>query len=385
MSRILIHSNAPWVPSGYGKQCAHLVRTLTELGHDVTVSAFAGLTGAPIDWHGTTVLPAGMYEYGVDVLLPHIGVVQPDLTVCLMDVWKLGPLADALKDHNVAAWVPVDCTPLSRLDRQFFAQSGVQPIAMSLFGRQQLADAGFGIEGADGGAPVPLYAPHVVDRSVFKPLTAEEREKYRSGMGVDGRFIIGMCSANNDAIRKGYPEQFEAFRIFHKKHPEAALWVHAVAASSRGFDLQRLALEIGIEPTAIRITDTYPQVTGMFDDTLMADWYGVLDVLSVCSYAEAFGVPLIEAQACGTPVVTTCGSAMAENRGHGWLAQGDPYWNHVHGAWWERPRAESIVRQYEKAYVQASTRRDQAAEFSRAFDVENAGEHWGPIVETLCG
>src|SRR5439155_8213949 len=107
--------------------------------------------------------------------------------------------------------------------------------------------------------------------------------------------------------------------------------------------------EIGIDPVSIRITDTYPQVSGMFDESLMADWYGVLDVLSACSYAEAFGVPLIEAQACGTPVITTAGSAMKEIRGHGWLATADEYWNHVHGAWWDRPRVDSIVRQYEKA------------------------------------
>lgn len=374
MSRVLIHSNAPWVPSGYGKQCAHLVRTLQSLGHEVVVSAFSGLTGAPIDWHGTTVLPSGMYEYGVDVLMPHIGAVQPDLTIALMDVWKLGPLADALTRVNMAAWVPVDCTPLSRLDEGFFQASGVRPIAMSLFGKQQLFDAGLD----------PLYAPHVVDRVTFKPLTPEDREKYREGMGLSERFVIGLCAANNDATRKGFPEQFEAFRKFHAKHPEAMLLVHSIAQAARGLDLQRLALEIGIEPTAIRITDTYPQVSGMFDDSLMADWYGVLDVLSACSYAEAFGVPLIEAQACGTPVVTTAGSAMQEIRGRGWLALGERYWNHVHGAWWDRPRVDSIVRQYQHAYEQASTRREAARAFTYNYDAASADDRWRGIVETLC-
>lgn len=375
MSKVLIHSNAPWVPSGYGKQCQYLVRTLQELGHEVVVSAFSGLTGAPIDWHGVTVLPSGMYEYGVDVILPHMDAFEPDLTVCLMDVWKLGPLADALTGRNIAAWVPVDCWPLSRLDHQFFKASGVRPIAMSRFGEQQLQDAGLD----------PLYAPHVVDREVFKPLSADDRAKYRAGMGVDGKFLIGLCAANNDATRKGFPEQFEAFRAFHKKHPDSVLWVHSIARAARGLDLERLALEIGIEPTAIRITDTYPQVSGAFDDSLMADWYGVLDVLTCCSYAEAFGVPIIEAQACGTPVVVTAGSAMQEIRGYGWLAQSDSFWNHVHGAWWERPKVESIVRQYEKAYAQASTRRQQARDTSRDFDLADAGGWWRPIMETLCG
>lgn len=374
--KILIHSNAPWLPSGYGKQCAHLVRTLQQLGHEVTVSAFAGLTGAPIDWHGVTVLPSGMYEYGVDVLLPHIGGVEPDLTIALMDVWKLGPLVDALKDVNMAAWVPVDCTPLSRLDRDFFEKSGVRPIAMSRFGEAQLQDAGL----------QPLYAPHVVDRQVFKPLTEEEREKYREGMGLAGRFLIGMCAANNDAARKGFPEQFEAFRRFHKRHPEAMLLVHSVAKGARGLDLPRLAAELEMDPTSIRFTDTYAQVSGMFDDTLLADWYGVLDVLTSCSYAEAFGVPMIEAQACGTPVVATSGSAMYENSNHGWSVAGEQFWNPVHGAWWTKPKIDAIVRAYEKAYAQAPRRRSESRTFTEYFDASTAGEqHWKAILETLCG
>jgi glycosyltransferase involved in cell wall biosynthesis len=376
VSRVLIHSNAPWVPSGYGKQCRHLIRTLQGLGHEVVVSAFSGLTGAPIDWQGVTVLPSGQYQYGVDVLIPHMEDVAPDLTIALMDVWKLAPLAEALTGRNMAAWIPVDCTPLSKLDEAFLKASGVRPIAMSRFGEEQLLSAGL----------EPLYAPHVVDTDVFKPLEPEMRQKYRQGVGVDGKFVIGMCAANNDATRKGFPEQFEAFRRFHKRHPDAMLWVHTVARSAGGLDLPKMAAEMGLDPASVRFGDTYPQVAGVLDDQFMADWYGTLDVLSVCSYAEAFGVPLIEAQACGTPVVTTNGSAMSEMRHAGWLAMGDPFWNHVHGAWWVRPRIDAIVRQYEKAYLQASRYRDQAAEAAKVFDAgAAAAADWRGILEALCG
>lgn len=372
----MIHSNAPWVPSGYGKQCAHLARALQSLGHEVIVSSFCGLTGAPIHWNGIEVLPSGMYEYGVDVLLPHMDAVEPDLTIALMDVWKLGPLVEALTGRPMAAWVPVDCTPLSRLDHAFFHQSGVRPIAMSRFGEQQLEEAGL----------EPLYAPHTVDREVFKPLEPEQRAEYRRAMGVDGKFVIGMCAANNDAIRKGFPEQFEAFRLVHDKHPESVLWVHSIAKAARGLDLPRLAVEIGIEPESIRFTDTYPQVSGAFDDTLLADWYGMLDVLSSCSYAEAFGVPMIEAQACGTPVVATHGSAMVEVSNHGWAVSGQPYWNHVHGAWWTRPDVRMIVRAYEKAFAHGPKRREESRAFTEAFDCQTAAEtYWKGIVEALCG
>lgn len=376
MSRILIHSNAPWVPSGYGKQCAHLARTLRDLGHEVVISAFCGLTGAPMTWEGLTVLPSGQYEYGIDVLPGHIDFVTPDVTIALMDVWKLGPIGETLSQHNVAAWVPVDCYPLSRLDHQFFAQFGVRPIAMSRFGEEQLRDAGHD----------PLYAPHVVDRETFKPLSHEDRTRYREALDLNGKFVIGLCAANNDAVRKGFPEQMEAFRAFHAKHPDSVLLVHSIAKAARGLDLQRLAGELGMAPDSLRIRDTYSQVSGMFDDTLLADWYGMLDVLSACSYAEAFGVPILEAQACGTPVVATNGSAMKEVANHGWFATGDPYWNHVHGAWWTRPDVRAITRAYEKALVQAPRRREESRTFTEHYDCQTAGEqYWKGIVEALCG
>jgi glycosyltransferase involved in cell wall biosynthesis len=374
VSRILIHSNAPWVPSGYGKQTQYLVRILQEAGHEVVVSAFSGLTGAPIEWQGTTVLPAGMFEYGIDVLIPHMDAVEPDLTIALMDVWKLGPIADALNGRNIAAWVPADCSPLSRLDEAFLKTANVTPIAMSRFGETQMINAGLS----------PLYAPHVVDRDVFRPLEEDEREKYREGMGLAGKFLIGMCSANNDATRKAFPEQFEAFRAFHRKHPDSCLLVHAIAKSPRGHDLDRLAQEIGIPVGAVRVTDAYPQISGAFDDSLMRDWYGVLDVLSCCSYAEAFGVPIIEAQACGTPVVSTKGSAMREVSGGGWGVEGDRYWNPVHGAWWDRPRTDAIARAYGKA-KDAPGRRTAARTFSERYGLQAGAEAWRKIVETLCG
>ena len=37
----------------------------------------------------------------------------------------------------------------------------------------------------------------------------------------------------------------------------------------------------------------------------MAGWYRSLDVLSACSYGEGFGLPILEAQACGSPAIVT--------------------------------------------------------------------------------
>ena len=375
--RILIHSNAPFVPSGYGQQCRLLLGMLRELGHEVAVSAFYGLTGQPIEWEGFPILPAGQLGYGIDMIIPHARTWGADLVITLMDFWQLAPIAEELRELNLAAWLPVDCTPLSRMDDETLRRSGARPIAMSHFGMEQLKRKGHDA----------LYAPHAHDIGQEQyAAAAANRDRYREGMGIKDRFVVGICAANNDVIRKGFPEQFEAFRRFHHEHPEALLMVHSVGKTGRGLDLADLAGRIGLGPDSVRITDPYAQLSGAFDGEMMRDWYSVLDVLSQGSYAEAFGVPMIEAQACGTPVIATNGSAMLENAGPGWLVNAEPFWNHVHAAWWQRPNMRQLAGMYGKAMKYAAGRREDARAFARQFHVTEgaiATTYWKPILEEL--
>lgn len=374
--KILIHSNGPMVPSGYGKQVRLLAPRLVAAGHEVAVSAFYGLSGSPIMWEGIPILPAGGRDFGTDVLPYHAENHGAELVITLMDFWKLAPVADALQRLRVLAWLPGDCSPLGRPDAETLARSGAQPVAMSHFGERVLTEAGFSA----------LYAPHAVDTSVFKPPA--DRRALRAELGLDDFFVIGINAANRDALRKGWPEQFEAFRRLRQDAPEARLMVHSEARSGNGFPLDQLAGDMGIADAVI-FSDQYALVAGLMNDDAMAGWYGCLDVLSACSYAEAFCVPLIESQACGTPVITTNGSAMQENVWSGWKVLSDPYWNPVHRAWWDRPSIDSITTRYRYAYTawkegKLEHRREQAAAGAGRFDADAVVErYWLPILEAV--
>jgi glycosyltransferase involved in cell wall biosynthesis len=374
--KILIHSNGPMVPSGYGKQVRLLAPRLKAAGHEVAVSAFYGLSGSPIMWEGIPLLPAGSREFGTDVLPYHAANHGAELVITLMDFWKLQPCAEALQRLRVLAWLPTDCDPLGRPDAQTLARSGAQPVAMSRFGERVLTEAGFS----------SLYAPHAVDTSVFKPPA--DRHALRTELGLDDFFLIGINAANRDALRKGWPEQFQAFKRLRQNAPEARLMVHSEARSGNGFPLDQLAEDMGIADAVI-FSDQYALVAGLMDDETMAGWYGCLDVLSACSYAEAFCVPLIESQACGTPVITTGGSAMEENVWSGWRVQSDPYWNPVHRAWWDRPSIDSIATRYGYAYEQwkagkMERRRAQAVAGAGKFNADDVvARYWLPILEAV--
>ena len=380
--KILIHSNAPWVPSGYGSQVMLMLPRLKALGHEVAVSSFYGLSGSPIRWQDYTIFPAGRAEYGTDVLPQHAMVYGADLIITLMDTWKLGPCAAELAAMpvRVACLVPGDCAPLGRPDRAALEKLGASVAGVSQFSTAALKAAGFGA----------TYIPHGIDTAVFTPRTDERVAEIRAQMNTAGKFAIGICSANKDAIRKGFPEQLEAYRQFHLKHPDSMLFVHTEARNAHGHNLAQMVYDFGIADSAV-FTDEYAQIAGLLGPDAMADWFAGLDVLSICSWAEAFGIPSVEAQAVGTPVICTDGSAMSELAGPGWKVAGQPFYNPVHGSWWVRPDIKGIVKAYEKAYRErgtaaASTRRAAAVRHAQAYDIDRVfAEHWKPWLDQLAG
>src|SRR5690606_13344070 len=104
--------------------------------------------------------------------------------------------------------------------------------------------------------------------------------------------------------RKGLPELFEAFSIFRTRHPDARLYVHSLQTTEYGGpDLKAMADEYGIEPY-VRFADPYKLHMGIDIET-MNMIYNAMDVFCRPSRGEGFGIPIIEAQSSGTPVIVT--------------------------------------------------------------------------------
>jgi glycosyltransferase involved in cell wall biosynthesis len=191
---------------------------------------------------------------------------------------------------------------------------------------------------------------------------------------------------NRDPVRKGLAEQFEAFARFHANHPDSILAVHAQPENKSGLNLNQIALQLGIS-CAVSFPDTYRHAMFMITQENMVDWYRGLDVFSMCSFGEGFGIPLIEAQACGIPVVTTDASATSELCGAGWLVSGTRWWHHTHNAWWARPEVPDIYHAYEAAYeakMNGTLPGKQAREFALQYDAGRVlKEFWIPALAEI--
>jgi glycosyltransferase involved in cell wall biosynthesis len=380
--KILIHSNAPWCPTGYGTQCQQLVPRLASLGHEVAVSAFFGLQGGPTTWQGHMIYPAGQHPYGGDVAGMHARHFGADWIITLMDQWALPH--NTLAGLNVACWMPVDCEPLGVFDfeqlrlKQQHARNLV-PVALTQFGKEQLDEAGFRAR----------YVPHGIDTEVFRP--PNDKKALRKAMGVDDRFVIFTDAANLDkGGRKGWAETFAAFARFGARHEDALLVVHGLQQTGGGLDLVNMAARMGLVGN-LKWSDQYLHTAGLIRPEVLRGSYGMADLYTGCSLAEGFGLCPVQSMACEVPVVVTDGTCQPEVCGPGaYLVKGEKTWAEGHKAWWRRPLIGEIVKAYEKAYLKGGPYTAKAKKgrdhVLATYDADVVfSQHWKPLLDELEG
>ena len=355
MTKFLLHGNAPTVKTGYGIQIAQLAQALKADGHDVACSSTYGIQGGVENWNGIRVYGCGYDTNSNDRVHMHAHHWfrgDPGWIITLIDVWAMvNPL---LAQFNTAAWVPVDhftsVGPQPNV-REFFERSRAVPIAMSRFGENLLLRAGLD----------PVYIPLSIDTQVLKPITVlgDGLMTVREMIGVpEDAFVVGMVAMNKGWARdrKGFNEAFWAFAMFEHEHDNAYLYVHADApGGAEGINLEELAIHSGIPPHKIVFAGG-PNQYGYYltyTPEMMAAAYSAMDVLLAPSHGEGFCVPLIEAQACGTPVIATDFSAQTElvSEGTGWLVDGQPEWDPAHRALYKCPLIYDVVDKLELAYT----------------------------------
>jgi glycosyltransferase involved in cell wall biosynthesis len=374
MSRILWCSNAPWAPSGYGGQTALFLPRLAALGHEVAAVANYGVAGKVDSWNGHLVYPSDN-QWGNEALDTYRAHHNADLVITLCDAFVLGP-EDWPDTLRVASWAPIDHFPVPPPVLKTLANERVTPIAMSRFGEQQMRDCKLD----------PLYVPHGVDTTLYRPQP-ELREQARDALEIPhDAFVVGMVAANQDKIsRKGYPQAFLAFARFAKNHPDAWLYAHTRALDPAGQNLDQLATISGVPEGRIKFPSQQAWHLGI-SPAILAVLYQAFDVLLMPSMGEGFGVPLIEAQACGVPVIATDHSAMTELAHAGWLVGCQPWWDEYAKAYFAEPFIDAILAGLEAAYDARDDAgiREAAVEFAAGYDADRVTvEHWAPALERL--
>ena len=389
--KILIHSNGPTISTGYGVQTRHLCTALAAAGHEVAISCTYGHQGPISKWtspHGDEIrlYPSGHVTNGPDVIAAHAdhwfdGDPSSGWIITLLDVWVFQH-HPTLKDYQVVAWTPVDHLPTPPEVLGFFANTGAVPLAMSKFGEQMLMQGGLD----------PSYIPLTVDTTAYKPTFEVEidgdlvsaRQLFRLPHDA---FVVGMVAMNKGWARdrKGFNEAFRAFGRFWQDHQNAVLFVHSDPRGlAEGINLHELATHAAIPEHALVFTDEYALRLGLPPE-MMAAALTSMDVLLAPSHGEGFCVPLIEAQACGTPVIVSDFSAQPELVGAGWTVQGQLEWDPAQHASYIVPFTADIVNKLEDAYASdLDAMQEQAVEFAAQYDSDLIFETmWLPFIDKL--
>jgi glycosyltransferase involved in cell wall biosynthesis len=172
--------------------------------------------------------------------------------------------------------------------------------------------------------------------------------------------------------------------MFAQGKDNVYLYLHTDASGSLGgIRLLDLIHAVGIPQDKVIFADPYLLRTGLSLETL-AGIYTAMDVLLATSYGEGFGVPTIEAQACGTPVIVSDFAASSELVGDGWKISGQPLWDAPQKAFFHIPNVGEIVNALNQAFERGRGRSEKAIEFAKQYEANYVYEtHWKPTLKAI--
>jgi glycosyltransferase involved in cell wall biosynthesis len=353
--RLLYSSNIIGCPSGYGIQGLSLLPRLAELPEfggepgsmagraNIGHHAWYGLHGLTMNYQGFQIYPGFDDPYGNDVIGTHTQHFGANIVVTLIDVWVLHQTAEKVAPALWLPWLPIDHDPIPQ--RFLDALKGAYlPLTYAKWGHEMLTAAG--VENH--------YIPHGIETSIYR--VDEDREQVRKFKrwltGDETCFLCVMVAANKGfPDRKWFQGQLECFRDFRKANPEAnaKLYIHSLpTAVHGGLDFELLVKQLGIEGHVI-FPHPYLYRLG-YPQQHLALVYNAADVLLAAAMSEGFGIPIVEAQACGTPVITTNFSAMPELLRWGHLVEvGDMVLTGMH-SYQALPSKRSMLDKMQRLY-----------------------------------
>jgi glycosyltransferase involved in cell wall biosynthesis len=136
----------------------------------------------------------------------------------------------------------------------------------------------------------------------FRPPGDGERAAFRERKRIVRPYVLAV---GNLEPRKNLPALLRAFALLAPDVPHDLVLVGA-----EGW----LTGEIHATLAALRLGDRV-RMTGFVGDDELIAWYGAADLFVYPSLYEGFGLPVVEAMACGVPVVTSNVSSLPEVAG----------------------------------------------------------------------
>lgn len=290
MTKILIIGNSA-VPDGYGRIADNVALRLHKRGYQIFAASLAydGLLppqydGQPLPYWVASM--AGHPNWGEQVAAI-IQSVQPDIVWCVQDA----PYSENVRN------IPLDWSRFKFI--MTCAVDGV-PVYPQWLKTAKKADAvltisQFGVDALKRqGVEAKLLQPGI-DPDRFFQIPADKRLELRAKLSIKpDAFVLGMVAQNQG--RKDIPSVIRGFFQFASDKPDARLLLDMDRTSPAGWDIPGMICEPnGYDVSKIIFRDDCIRA-GVTD---LRERYNVMDAHTVLAHREGFGIPLVEAQACG--------------------------------------------------------------------------------------
>lgn len=289
MIKILVISDDA-VASGYGRISAEINRNLVKRGYHIMAASLSydGLLpavydGEPLPYHVASLQGKANWP---ELVMAIAGAYQPQVVMVTQDAPYSGIVRNLPLDWSRIAFImtsPVDGAPIYPA----WVETAKQADAL-------LTISEFGVTAwAEAGVQAGLTRPGINPNKFYK-IPDDARAEVRRKLGVaEDAFVLGMMAQHQG--RKDIPGTMKAFFEFAKDKPTARLLLDMEPLSPAGWDLPAMCKQQNWDMSKIIFRGDAAQ-KGV---TELRDRYNVLDAHAVLAFREGFGLPILEAMACG--------------------------------------------------------------------------------------
>lgn len=388
--KILWLSDSPTTVTGYANDSINIMNGMVERGWSVDFlghNYLGQMLKAPITFEDGYQLKfnlhgSGREQYCKDKIIPYIHKYNPDIFGIHLDTFMLFPwlLEMPLNRTRSVFYFPSDGAGGLPLGCEQILKKMNYSVAMSKFAQKQAKE----VHGVDTG-----YIPAGIKPGIFFPLEEETKKQLKAKYGLGDKFVVGSVFRNQG--RKMADLMVKAFAVFAKDKDDVILFMHSdpndVAAVS---NLQALAHRLGI---LNKIRWSGMNFYNGFTTTQMNEVYNIMDVFTLSTSGEGFGIPTVEAMACGIPVVipdnTTAPELVMEDGQAGLLSKSAAS---ITGSWnVERdiPDINDLARCYQELYDNPDRRKEFGKngikKVAEKYTWEVINKQWNELFEKMRG
>jgi len=386
--KVMWLSDSPLTCTGYATISWNICNKLAEAGHEVFYLGHnyigqtipPGLKLADGTIYNFSIVGGSSRPYAQDLLAAYINKYKIDVFVILLDTFMTYPwiLNIDFAPAKTIFYYPSDGGGGLPLGCENILKKVNCPVAMARFGQRQAKS----IHNID-----TKYIPHAVDIQNYYPLSKEEKEKCKAKFGLQGKFVVGAVQRNQG--RKMPDRMIKSFSIFCKKYPDAVLFLHTDPQDiASPFDMIQLINRYKLNN---RVIFSGMKFFNGFDYKKMNEVYNAMDVFLLTTSGEGFGVPIIEAAACGIPSVvtdyTTTHELLIEDGECGipvkLASELTGSWNVERGIMNDDECAKALEKLYKNFKLREKLGKTGVKKINKLYTWEKVGKEWVDLMEEI--